>query len=628
MPSRAGMSDAQDPLSLVEQALAHGFGLSHVVEEGQGIEDPAKRLAFYEKAYVIASEVQKSKVFEKEQPVDPATFLDDPYFTDANTSMWPALREEIIRACSGEYIEAVFTGAIGTGKTTAALHVLRYYLYRLMNIRDPHAAYGLDPASEIAFVMQSVTGGTAYTVDYMRFRRMLENSPWFTEHAPFERDRKATIQFKNSSVFVQPLPGNAEAAIGENVFGGLIDEVNHMRVIQGSTKKRDGEVYDQMLENYRAIARRRESRFQRTGRVPGMLCLIGSANYAGQFTDRKKEERDRQLERDGKTSIYIFDKRPWEIQPSDRFSTERFQVFLGDGTRKPRVIPASEAISEADKPFIMEVPEDYRNTFESDLPGAVKDVAGIALHGFSNFIANYAAIKKSFGSRKNIFNPDWCDFDRQGARIIKHEIPNPKAKRYIHVDLALSMDYAALSMAHCPGFTVIDRGGGMKDTVPRIVFDGCLTIRPAGGSQIPIYKIKKLVFVLQEMGYPIRWVSLDGFQSADFIQTMRRARFISGILSLDRKPDPYLLTRQLIVDGAVEGPASELACKELRDLVWVSQNTKVDHPVEGSKDLADTIAGCCYGIASKREIWVSHGVDPTKSSLVVKTKEDRDDAAA
>lgn len=617
------MNDQPDPLALVEQALIHGFGLSSVVEDARGISDPAKRLAFYERVYEDAKAIQKAKYFEKEQPVDPGTFLDDPYFMGANT-LWPALREEIIEACSGEYIEAVFTGSIGTGKTTAALYVQAYYLYRLMNLRDPHKTYNLDPASEIAFVMQSVTGGTAYTVDYSRFRRMLENSPWFTENAPFERDRKATIQFRNSSVFVQPLPGNAEAAIGENVFGGLIDEVNHMKVIQGSSRKRDGEAYDQMLENYRAIARRRESRFQRTGRVPGMLCLVGSANYAGQFTDRKKVERDRQLERDGSTSIYVFDKRPWEIQPPDRFSPERFNVFLGDGTRKPRIIPDTEALSDADKPFLMPVPADYRNTFEADLPGAVKDVAGIALHGFSNFISNFAAIKGAFGSRDNIFNPDWCDFHKQGASIRRHEIPNPKAKRYIHVDLSLSMDYAALSIAHCPGFTSVDRGGGMIDTMPRIVIDGCLTIRPAGGSQIPLYKIKKLVFALQQFGYRLRWVSLDGFQSADFIQTMRRSRLSSGLLSLDRTPDPYLLTRQLIVDGMVEGPDSELARTELRDLVWISQNTKVDHPVEGSKDLADTIAGCCYGLASKREIWVDYGVNPAKSSLMVKTKGDSD----
>jgi len=321
----------------IETGLIQGYGLSDVVNDAiKTIEDPAKRFAYYEAVLEKVMSTRQAQTFEKEVPVDAGTFLDDPYFMGNSTSLWPALREEIIEACSGQYIEAVFTGSIGTGKTTAALYVQTYFLYRLMNLRDPHKVYGLDPASEIAFVMQSVTGGTAYTVDYSRFRRMLEGCPWFKENAPHEPDRKATIQFKNSSVFVQPLPGTETAAIGENVFGGIIDEVNHMKIIQQSSKKRDGEVYDQMLENYRSIARRRESRFQRTGQVPGMLCLVGSANYAGQFTDRKREERDRQLERDGETSIYVFDKRPWEIRRLIGSHPSGSTCSLGMGPANPR----------------------------------------------------------------------------------------------------------------------------------------------------------------------------------------------------------------------------------------------------------------------------------------------------
>lgn len=603
-------------MSDFEEVLLRRFNRPDVIEYGQGIEDLSKRQQFYLGMVDKLKEIEERSVWELHPPVDCKTFLDEEYFSGGTDQLWPKLKAEIVEACSGRYVEAVLTGSIGTGKTTAALHIQRYYLYRLMNLRNPHAAFDLDPASEIAFVMQSVTGGTAFTVDYSRFRRMLEASPWFRENAPHEQDRKATIQFKNSAVVVQPLPGTETAAIGENVFGGLIDEVNHMKVTQKSQRTMDGGVHDQMLENYRAIARRRESRFQRTGRVPGMLCLVGSANYAGQFTDRKKKERDDQLRRDGETSIYIYDKRPWEVQPDDRFSEGRFRVFLGDGTRKPRVIPDHEQVPLADEVHIMPVPVDYRNAFEADLPGAVKDIAGIALQGFSNFISNLGAIKKAFGPHKNIFQPDWCDFERQAAVIPKHAIPNPKASRYVHVDLALSMDYAAVTMGHVPAFKVVDRGGGMKDTMPIVRLDGMLSIRPAGGSQIPLYKIKKLVLALKDYGYKIEWCSLDGFQSADFIQTMRKNGIRSGVLSLDRTPEPYLMTRQLILDGCLEGCPSELAFEELSSLVWVSQNTKVDHTPDGSKDLADTIAGTAYGLASKRAVWVAHGINPMNSSVI------------
>lgn len=608
-------------LEAFEAECQHRLGRPDLVEIAAGIEDPLKRLDFYLALLPTVEENLRQRDIERTPPVDAQTFLSDPYYLGGNVSLWPRLKAEILKACSGQYVEAVFTGSIGTGKTTAALLVQVYYLYRLMNLRSPHQVYQLDPSSEIAFVMQSITGGTAYTVDYMRLRRMIENCPWFRDYAPHEKDRKATIQFKNSAIFVQPLPGTETAAIGENVFGGIIDEVNHMKVIRNSSRKADNTVHDQMLENYRAIARRRESRFQRMGQVPGMLCLVGSANYAGQFTDRKREERDRQLERDGETSIYIFDKRPWEVQPDDRFSTSRFRVFLGDGTRKPRILGGTEIVAAADAPYIMPVPDNYLNAFEADLSGAVKDIAGIALHGFSNFIGNFGLLVKAFGSRKNIFAPDWCDFGNQSVSIPAHQIPMKEAPRYIHIDLSLSLDYAALVMGYCSGFAKIDRGGGMTDMMPKIALDGMLSIRPTSQAQIPIWKIKKLVFALKQMGYNIKWVSLDGFQSADFIQTMVRSGMSSGVVSLDRTPDPYLLTKQIILDECLSGPPSELARKEFHNLVWVSQNTKVDHPPDGSKDLSDATAGVCYGLATKREIWARYGVNPAHSSIMVKTKE-------
>lgn len=611
-----------DKLGFLEDTLVHRYGIPEAVETGHQIVDEDARVRFYLEAIDHAKDLEEKRRIYRFPPVSPRQFFTDPYFMGATMNLWPKMLDELEEACSGKYTEAVLTGGIGVGKTTLGLGITAYGLYDVLNLTNPHRVFDLDPASEIAFIMQSVTGKTAFTVDYSRLRRMIEGSPWFQENAPHDSEKKATIQFLGTAIMVQPLPGTETAAIGENVFGGMIDEVNHMRVVQQSARRRDGETHDQMLENYRAVARRRESRFQRTGRVPGMLCLMGSANYEGQFTDRKREERDRQLKRDGSTTIYFFDKRSWEVQPPDRFLPTRFRVFLGDGARAPRVLKDSEEVPEGDEQFIMDVPDDFRNAFESDLAGSVKDIAGIALGAFHKFIPNYAKIREAFGPVSNIFQPDWCDFGMQGVRIPPHEIQNPKARRYIHVDLALSIDNAALSMAHVPGFTAVDRGGGMKDVLPKVQFDGVLLIRSTTAGQIPIFKIKKIVFALQQMGYPIEWVSLDGFQSADFIQTMRRNRLRSGIVSLDRKPDAYMTTKRMILDGCISGPPHATAVEELSELVWVAQKQKVDHPVEGSKDVADTIAGCVHGLVSKRRIWADYGINPAHSSLSVKATED------
>ena len=388
--------------------------------------------------------------------------------------------------------------------------------------------------------------------------------------------------------------------------GLVVHNCNHMKVTGQSAKTADAGIHDQAWENYRALARRRESRFTREDRVLGIACLCGSANFPGQFTDVKQEEARQQLLRDGKTSIFVSDKRAWEVQPAGRFSDETFRVFTGDGIARPRVLRDDEPAPDG---RVVEVPDNYRSVFDSDVVGALKDVAGIATVTEGLFLPSASAVAAAFGERANVFDPDWCDFSSVPARIRRGKIEVPKEPRYVHIDLSLSMDSSGLAMGRLEGFDSIDRTEGLRETLPKIVIEGLLSIRPpGGGQQIPFAKIKGVIKALIEMGYPIRYVSLDSFQSADFVQTMRAWKITSGILSLDRKPGPYLVTRQAILDGRVSGPPSELARREIGALRWIPARGKVDHPPGGGKDLADCIAGVVYGLSSRRELWARHGV--------------------
>ncbi|MCA1777485.1 MAG: hypothetical protein LC676_18300, partial [Loktanella sp.] len=194
--------------------------------------------------------------------------------------------------------------AIGVAKTTLAIYSQAYQLYILSCLKDPHKLFDLDPSSEILIVFQSINRNLAQDVDYKRFRDMVEGSPYFEHAFPFDRGREKEMRFPRNFI-VKPVAGHDSAAIGQNVIGGIIDEVNFMAVVENSKHNVDGTVYDQATQNYNAIARRRESRFMQLGTLPGMLCLVSSRNYPGQFTDKKEEE--------AKTNprIYIYDKRVW-----------------------------------------------------------------------------------------------------------------------------------------------------------------------------------------------------------------------------------------------------------------------------------------------------------------------------
>jgi len=113
-------------------------------------------------------------------------FITSPAYLNADEILWDEVLKSLIELNSGDYVEAVLTGAIGVAKTTIALYTTAYQLYLLSCMRNPHKTYGLDPASEIVFVFQSITKELAKGVDYNRFKSMIQASPYFTNNFKFD----------------------------------------------------------------------------------------------------------------------------------------------------------------------------------------------------------------------------------------------------------------------------------------------------------------------------------------------------------------------------------------------------------------------------------------------------------
>ena len=212
---------------------------------------------------------------------------------EVRKKIWPILEE----INSGKYDEAVLTGAIGWGKTTVALLTQAWQLFQLSRYPQPQRLFGLQESSEIIFIFQNLNATLARLVDFERFKEMMESSPYFKDEFPFDPTYKNTLKFPRR-IEVKPVSGSATAVIGQNVFSGLIDEINFMGLIEESKQTADGGVYDQASALYNAISRRRKSRFMRTGHnLPGVLCLGSSKQYPGEFTDKKQIEMISEIER-------------------------------------------------------------------------------------------------------------------------------------------------------------------------------------------------------------------------------------------------------------------------------------------------------------------------------------------
>ena len=294
-------------------------------------------------------------------PVDVQTFVESPYFLNRRGTLYPAVMEELRELNSGKYVEAVLTGAIGTGKSTIALFTTAYQLYVLSCLKDPHGLFNLDPSSEIVFAFQSLTKDLAESIDYERFRAMLTDSPYFNQHFPFNKKIKSEMVFPNRIV-VRPLSGDVNAAIGSNIFGAILDEMNFMARVEQSKSAVDGGLFDQAVEMYNSIVRRRKSRFMAAGgRLPGMVCLVSSKRYPGEFTERKQAEAREEQARTGKTGIFVYDRTSG--RSSRRAPTARSVSGCSSATWH-----ASRAFwrrarksRHEDARLVMEVPEEFRS---------------------------------------------------------------------------------------------------------------------------------------------------------------------------------------------------------------------------------------------------------------------------
>jgi hypothetical protein len=562
------------------------------------------------KVAVLEKKVGANKLLPARNPVSPRTFIQSPKYMDAKGVLYPAILKEFQKLNSGKYSEAVLTGGIGCGKTTLALYTTIFQVYLLSCMKCPQSYFGLDPMSEIVFVFQSINAELAKNVDFGRFREMIQNSPYFKDIFSPISSSEDEIRFPKR-IIVRSLTGSPSSALGQNVYGGIVDEVNFMANQQQSKKSYDGGVFDQAEEIYKSITQRRKSRFMRAGKLAGMFCYVSSKCYTGEFTERKIAEAKVQASNSTPPSnpIYVFDKRAWDVRPKNTFSGKWFYVFCGDMTRQPRILNDNE-ISTTQLPddLIMAIPVEYYEDFVRDIHSAMRDIAGISSNAIHPFIVNKECIEEAFGSVKSILSRPNCDFVETEVELYKGRIKCVDQLRWVHLDLALTGDSVGIACGYVDRFQEIKRGSSQIEMLPRIVFDFILEVPPPKNAEINFEMIRTMLYKLREHGVPIRWVSMDSYQSKDTEQLLAHQGFLTGQQSIDKFSHPYDVMKTALLDGRLLAPYHEKALSEIARLERNPLNGKIDHPPGGSKDLADAMAGVVYGLSRQRRVWHFHGI--------------------
>jgi hypothetical protein len=531
-------------------------------------------------------EVASNHIYRK-PPVSVQTWLDDPYYLgEAGKSIFPELKKDLTECFEGRYEEALIGGSLGSGKTSWGVYAYIRMLYEISCLRNPQEVYGIQTYDNIAFPVVAVTEAVADAIIHDRIARIVEGSKYFQDNfKPLSVSKASGIVFPNKIV-IPPGASTETGNIGSNAFGALIDETNFFR----KSKNQDGNPTDKAYEIYTSIKRRIQSRFESNGKLPGIVVLISSKKHVNSFTE--KMIRDNM----NNSKMFVREHATYEVVPQERFSGKKFRVAVGTETDMSRILEDGEP--DPDGMRVVEVPIEYKESYEKDIDGSLRDISGVATVNLTPFITRRNKIVEAIDpNRTHPYSEYIWEQDIPAKFKWEHlvttmpdgrKIPkiNPSAVRHIHLDLSKNNDKTGIAMSHISGYEEVTRGE-TTETVPKYVVDFVLAVKAPHGGEISQFKIRQLIYELSKAGFYIKSVSTDQYQSLGMQQALKEQGYSVETISVD-KIGPYDILKSALYEDRVSYYRYELLLKELRELQKDWKTLKVDHPPESEN-------GCFVG---------------------------------
>lgn len=554
--------------------------------------------------------------------------MDKNYLGHIGAYLYDQWKKDLIELFRGQYNEAIVTGSIGSGKTTFIDIGLSYMFYELCMLRDPQATFGLMPGSEIVLVCFNRDQQLARDVTFGGFKRKIEGSPFF-QHLGMKFGT-SELSYPRKNIKVIAISAKSANALGRDVFGGIIDETDF---IDGSILKGNGGLprpgekpFVEML--HESIKRRMASRYDRAGVLPGKLFMASSARHKKSFSNRRISEAAID------PSVFCRDYAIYDVAPSDRFSKDKFWVMIGNERINHEILSRKKyrSIGENGRRKLEEqgcrfirVPINFKSDFERNIEDAIRDIAGVVTVAVSPFFqirsrlyemidpTLTSPVKVTEWCTDSVLEIDWSLLSKRYRRRIGPgdyvedlgPVRHPGAPRHVHLDLSLGLtDPAGMCIAHEVGKISIERrasdGTLAKEEVPLIEVDFLMRIIAPPGGEIDFGAIRGVIYDFQRHGFNIAFASMDSFQSRDTLQQLASKGIDGEIISVDKTVEPYTCMKTAIYEGRLSVYNYPILIEELEQLERDEVKSKVIHPPNGSKDVADALCGVVFSLTTKQ----------------------------
>jgi len=562
----------------------------------------------------------RSLPYLKRIPVTIEEFVESPDYLGNVVKVWPALMADLkilnpdVLVGEDPVHEAFLGGATGIGKSTVARITLLYQLYMLTCLRSPHRLYGLEASTRFVFPLQSVSPEVTQRVLYEPLRQMFEDMPYARKYLTWNRKKTSAPELEGG-IDVVPLLANVESLLGQAIPGAILDEVNHMRIVERSKRvagpRGQGGRYDQAEEVYSELSQRRRSRFLNQGVSIGCIVVCSSTRYVNDFLDR----RIREAEEAGQANVVSTRHKRYDVVPSDRYSGETFSLLIGTDRYRTRILVDDETPPLGAR--VEDVPVEHLDEFRRDPDYALRNIVGIAVDSITPFISMREKIADAIEEGEAIGLEHWVSnpevvLERDGfPDWLEAAMPaDRRASRFVHIDLSRTRDACGIAIVKCLGMVnVVDPE--FPDTVeakPKFAVEAAISIRPSRDAELQFADLRSwLMQLVDRYQINIYQVSFDGYQSVDFRQVLGRRGIKTVEISVDRSPQHYEYLRECLYEGRIAMVDSDVLRRELIELEVNPETQRIDHPPKGSKDVADAVCGAVAAAARSRNVRTEAG---------------------
>lgn len=481
-------------------------------------------------------------------PVGLEEFAVSDKFLDCGSEVWETCRKDLYNIEKGGQKIIVLEGAPGCGKSFTSSAIISYSIYRMLCLRSPQKTFGFARGSNICAMNMGVNELNAKHVIFSEIKARIDNSPWFQKYFLPDPEITNMLKFKKD---VNLIPGNSKMTfpLGFNVFCCAMDDCAWYQ---------DTDDFDVGKEMFNSIDKRISRRFPTCDWA--YLLMVTNPSYADKWIEKMQE---RALEEPDK--IYAIRRKIWDAKPWIYCG----QTFEYEGR---------------------EIPIEHKSDYDKDPTTAERDLEARPSASLMPFFKSMLPVFQSVC--KHVMNP----VEGKNFGIISQSFKAvPDTNYFLHIDLAKNKCSAGFAMSRWLSTNKI-RVELMMRFDPKSL-----------GGEIIFEDIREYIYLLKDMGFTIRKITLDGFQSVDCIQILKRRGFDAELLSLDRSDVPYETFKAKIGEGIIELPwvnvensrvfelpqrPEEWFMKEAKTLE--KSGTKIVKPPKGTKDVIDAVCGCVY----------------------------------